>query len=413
MRFRLTVRARLALTYAALVTLAGGVMIAVVYLLVGVMSSFAFASPAVAATEIEGYADAAPTTESPATYPDADEAQPARAAELDAGSIATRGTSAGIVVASRDDIQQLIVLIAVVVLALLAVGGGWLGWWLAGRMLRPLQMVNAAAHRASTGELDHRIELEGPRDELKDLADTFDHMLVELERSFQAQRRFAANASHELRTPLATTRAVLDVALSTAPEASRSTLVRLRETNERSIRTVEALLDLAEIEGGDLVSAPVELDVIVEEALRETADEAADAAVVVERRLDPVLVEGNAVLLRQLLTNLVQNAIRHGSSPGFLRVSTSEEGGGDDGGVVLRVENGGAPIDPDTLEALREPFSRSGGRAGGAGRGLGLSIVGAIAERHGWGLHLEARPGGGLLVTVRFRPAAPQPVVPR
>lgn len=396
MRFRLTVRARLAFTYGALVTLAGAVMIAVVYLLVGVMSSFAFASPSVAATEAEGYATSAMPTESEAA------AREARTpAELDAGIIATRGATAGIVVASRDDIQQLILVIAAVVLAALAAGGGWLGWWLAGRMLRPLQMVNDAAHRAAAGELDHRIELDGPRDELKDLADTFDHMLVELERSFQAQRRFAANASHELRTPLATTRAVLDVALSAAPAESRATLLRLRETNERSIRTVEALLDLAEIEGAALASVPVELDVIGAEVLRDIADEADSAEVVVERRLEPARVEGDPVLLRQLIVNLVQNAIRHGSRPGFMRLSTLQES---DGGLAVRVENGGDQIDPELLEALREPFTRGAGRAGVAGRGLGLSIVGGIADRHGAALRLEARPGGGLIATVRFPP---------
>lgn len=394
MRFRLTVRARLAVTYGALVTLAGAVMIAVVYLLVGVMSSFAFANPAVAAVEVEKYSA---STQSSETDPVAQETS--TSVLLDAGIIATHGATAGIVVASRDDIQQLILVIAAVVLAMLAAGGGWLGWWLAGRMLRPLQMVNAAAHRAAAGELDHRIGLDGPRDELKDLADTFDHMLIELERSFQAQRRFAANASHELRTPLATTRAVLDVAISSTPTESRATLLRLRETNERSIRTVEALLDLAEIEGAALASVPVELDVVGAEVLRDLAEDAAAAKVVVERRLEPARVEGDPVLLRQLIVNLVQNAIRHGSTPGFLRLSTIQESGGE---VSVCVENGGDRIDPELLDAIRAPFTRGAGRAGGAGRGLGLSIVEGIADRHGAALKLEARPAGGLIATVRF-----------
>ena len=245
-RFRLTVRARLALTYAGLLILSGTLTMLVVYLVMGFLSTYTFASTA----SIETPA----TTDSATLWPSGPTVE-----TLDSG-ISDTPSAPGILVASRDDVQQLILVIAAILLALLAAGGTWAGWLIAGRMLRPLQEVNTAALRASRGHLDHRIALQGPRDEISDLADTFDNMLDELERSFATYRRFAANASHELRTPLATTRAMLDVALTSARPAERLLFERLRETNERSIDTVESLLDLSAAEASSAEHGSVELD---------------------------------------------------------------------------------------------------------------------------------------------------------
>ncbi|KJQ54241.1 sensor histidine kinase [Microbacterium sp. SA39] len=381
--FRLTLRTRLALTYAGLLTLAGALMMLVVYIVVGFLPTYAFSTPATAVT---------PTSEI------------TRQSEVGIDSTAA---VPGFVLTSSSDVQTLILVIAVILLVLLACGGGWAGWTLAGRMLRPLQEVNAAAHRAARGHLDHRIVLTGPRDELTDLADTFDEMLDGLERSFGTYRRFAANASHELRTPLATTRAMLDVALAGADPGERPLLERLRETNERSIDTVEALLDLSEVEASTTEHGIVALEQVATYVLTDAAPEADDAGVRIDYRLSAAAVAGDGALLRHLVSNLVLNGIRHNHVGGWLTVTTSQRPGH---GAELRVANSGALVSEADLETLTDPFFRARGRSADStsrGRGLGLSIVKAIADRHGATLEFEARSEGGLVTVVTF-PRAPE-----
>lgn len=397
-RYRLTVRARLALTYAGLLTIAGAVILTIISVFIGLAPSYDFA----AVTEVssgrysEYPADAYDIT--PPAVPIPGFVSPDNLITHDPGFLAE---PTAFVVSSRGDILQLLLWVSAGALILLAAGGAWAGWFVAGRMLRPLQEVNAAVHRAARGQLDHRIAIAGPRDEISDLADTFDEMLTELERSFDSYRRFAANASHELRTPLATTRAMLDVALSTAPGPERGLLERLRETNERSIDTVESLLDLSEIESVSAQIESVDLAGLAESVLDDLVAEADEADVRIEYRLAPATVEGDRVLLRQLLTNLVQNAIRHNEAGGFASVSTSSVGGQ----VAIEVVNTGPVIPAETIPALASPFYRGRGRTSEAahrGRGLGLSIVTAIVERHDATLELAARAGGGLRAIVRF-----------
>ena len=376
--FRWTLRARLASTYAGLLTLAGALMMLVVYVVVGFLPTYAFS---VAATT------SSPLSPVITTY--------------DRGIAATT-TMDAIVVSSRDDVLHLILVIASILLVLLAGGGAWAGWVIAGRMLRPLQEVNAAAHLAARGHLDHRIALQGPRDEVSDLADTFDEMLDGLERSFATYRRFAANASHELRTPLATTRAMLDVARTGNPASDRQLLDRLHEMNERSIQTVESLLDLSEVDAARPAHRPVDLEHITTSVLTDVADEAEESGVNMTYDPSSAIVVGDPMLLRQLVTNLAQNAIRHNAPGGWVMVTTTTT---PQGVATLTVENTGARVSESAIESLTAPFFRAKGRSTDStsrGRGLGLSIVAAIVERHDAVLQLDPRGTGGLLATVTF-----------
>ncbi|MEF3402508.1 sensor histidine kinase [Agromyces sp. CCNWLW203] len=408
--FRLTVRARLALTYAVLLTVAGAVLLAIIAFFVGLVPTYEFAEavPLTAATAPDSLyavpgATSGAVSSGEAVYGDMASGywQPS----YDPGLLAATSTTA-VTVSSRADILQLLLWVSAAALALLAAGGAWAGWFVAGRMLRPLQQVNSAAHLAANGHLDHRISLAGPRDEITDLADTFDDMLGALERSAHADRRFAANASHELRTPLATTRTMLDVAITSRAAGDSRLLERLREMNERSIATVEALLDLAEVESTKTGAiGPVDLAVVAASIIDEVQGEAEEAGVSpspsMSSSLAPVIVEGDDVLLRQLVANLVQNAIRHNEPGGFVTVKTDAAGSTSS----LVVENGGPELDAATVATLTAPFTRGGGRtrdASDRGRGLGLSIVAAIAARHDAVLELSPRAGGGLRASVRF-----------
>jgi two-component system sensor histidine kinase VanS len=405
-KHRLTVRARLALTYAGLVTIAGVVLLTIVAFVIGVVPTYEFAAPASLTTESYSATATAPdvtltvpgTVDSGRAAPMVGQAVPT----VDQGLIMIDSISAAVTVSSRGDMLQLLLWVSAGALLVLAAGGAWAGWFVAGKMLQPLQYVNAAAHRAASGKFDHRIALTGPRDEISELADNFDEMLAEIEQSVDAHRRFAANASHELRTPLATTRTMLDVAISTAPADQRILLQQLRETNERSIDTVESLLDLAEIESVSTTLESVDLARLAASVVETCTDEAATADVRVEKRLRPAVVAGDPVLLRQLLSNLVQNAIRHNESGGTALVSTST---GADGIPRIEVTNDGELIPGAVMSQLADPFFRSRGRTNEAatrGRGLGLSIVAAIATRHGAVLELSPRHAGGLGAEVRF-----------
>lgn len=409
-KHRLTVRARLALTYAGLVTIAGVVLLTIVAFVIGVVPTYEFASPA--SLTAPSYADTIQPDGYTLEIPGAvigGEAVPSQSqttSTIDQGFIMIDSLSAAVTVSSRGDMLQLLLWVSAGALLLLAAGGAWAGWFVAGKMLQPLQYVNAAAHRAASGKFDHRIALTGPRDEISELADNFDEMLAEIEQSVDAHRRFAANASHELRTPLATTRTMLDVALSTAVPEQRVLLQQLRETNERSIDTVESLLDLAEIESVSTTLESVDLAELAASAIDAAHDEAAVAEVRIEKRLRPAVVDGDPVLLRQLLTNLVQNAIRHNERGGTALVSTSV---GADGIPRIEVSNDGELIPAEAMSQLADPFFRSRGRTAEAsvrGRGLGLSIVAAIAARHDASLELSPRHSGGLGAEVRFSAAA-------
>jgi signal transduction histidine kinase len=279
-----------------------------------------------------------------------------------------------------------------------------LSWWVAGRALAPVHRITDAARRLSERTLHDRINLHGPNDELKQLADTFDAMLGRLERAFISQRRFVANASHELRTPLAIERVLIDEALANrtaGPDDLRTILEQLRANSEDTERLIDALLLLARSERGIEEWCPVDLTSVVASVLDQSAPEAADAGVTLSSHLEPAVVRGDPGLLERLAGNLVENAIRHNATCGAAVVSVSSCAESHD--AVLEVENSGPPLDPESIDGLVEPFRRAGpDRATSDGVGLGLSIVNAVVTAHHGTLALRARQGGGLHVRVRL-----------
>lgn len=297
-----------------------------------------------------------------------------------------------------------------VLLVLLVIGFGG-GWFLAGRMLRPLERINGVARRVAAGSLDQRVHLGGPHDEFRELAETFDSMLDRLQGSFDEQRRFAANAAHELRTPYAIERSMLDVALADpAAQDLGQLLRRLDETNRRGIEVVEALLALATIDAGHTIErAPVDMAETVHDVIRDLRPLADDAGVSVSSVLGEGDIDGSGTLVRQLVANLILNGIRHNTaSDGWLEVRTETLV---DGCVALTVGNSGPVVAPELLGRLTEPFIRGvgrvGSRSGGPGQapvgsGLGLALVARVAHVHDAVLDITARPAGGLDVTVRF-----------
>jgi signal transduction histidine kinase len=278
-----------------------------------------------------------------------------------------------------------------------------LSWWMAGRALRPVHRITDTALMLSERTLHSRINLAGPNDELKQLADTFDAMLSRLERAFRSQRRFVANASHELRTPLATERVLIDEALanrSATPAELRSILEELRANSEDTERLIDALLTLARSERGIEEASPVDLSAVVSSVLEQTAAEAAVAGVTVHSDMQPVSVSGDSGLVERLAGNLVENAIWHNIPGGSITVKTRS----DPDTAVLEVVNTGPVIDLAAVATLIEPFRRAGpDRSSSNGRvGLGLSIVDAIVNAHHGRLHITARPEGGLEIHVRL-----------
>ena len=303
-------------------------------------------------------------------------------------------------------------------LALLVVGalGVVVSYVLAGRVLSPLHRITSTARRLSAEQLSERLDLPGPDDELKELADVFDEMLARLEAAFEAQRRFVADASHELRTPLAVMRTEVDVALAdpgATADDLRAAAVVVRAATERADRLVDSLLLLARSDrlsvDGLPVTERVELSAVTAAGLAAVRGEVAERALAVEVAWAPAPVLGDPGLLERLAGNLVENAVQHNVPGGWVHAAT----GTDHGRAWLVVENSGAVVPPDEVEQLFTPFRRHGrARTARRGAGLGLSIVRAVTRVHGGQVVATARPDGGLRVRVDLpadRPAAGAP----
>jgi two-component system sensor histidine kinase VanS len=307
---------------------------------------------------------------------------------------------------TRGEIRDSLINYSMLALIAMAVIGTGVGWIVAGRVLRPLRDLNAAVRAAAEGSLDHRIAMTGRRDEFRELADRFDDMLARLEQSFLTQKRFAANASHELRTPLATMKMLIEVAQAD-PEGRDvdRTLRRLHETNERGIAIVEALLQLNQLDRQPLVTSPVDLAAVARDASQLISPEAADAGITISSTLRSASVRGNRVLLQQLLTNLLSNAVRYNSgADGWVSVWVGPDPQSP-GRAVVVVSNSGPLLDEAEVARFVEPFDRRDARmARVAGRdrgnGLGLTLGARIVELHGGSLRLAPLPAGGLEATV-------------
>jgi two-component system sensor histidine kinase VanS len=265
--------------------------------------------------------------------------------------------------------------------------------------------MTATTRQISERNLNERLALSGPRDELKDLADTIDGLLTRLEAHVGEQQRFAANASHELRTPLALTQTLLDVARTDPSRDSGALVDRLYEVNTRAIDLTEALLLLSRADQRSFAREHVDLSLMVEEAIETLLPLAEARGVTIEASGDTSPTSGSPALLRQLTTNLVHNAIVHNlPDHGTVWVTTSAY----PGSVVLTVENTGEKLTPQLVATLAEPFQRGSQRirADHPGVGLGLAIVNSIAQAHNGTLALSPRTAGGLCATVHL-PARP------
>ena len=331
---------------------------------------------------------------------------------------------------ARTVVTNALLLYSGIALGIMAVVSVALGWFAAGRALRPLRRITAAARRISATNLHERLALEGPDDDLRELADTIDGLFARLDMSFDAQRQFVANASHELRTPLARSRTLLEVALrdpSASSESLRTACDRVLAAGAEQERLIEALLMLARGQRGIARHEPLDLAAITRDVLAARGTEVASRGLGVEVTLGPALMAGDFALSERAVANLIDNAFRHNVADGTVWVTVDTQ----DDRAVLRVANTGPVIPPGQVGSLLLPFRR-GGSAGRAprtrapqapqacrgsddGLGLGLSIVQAIAVAHGAAFGIVARPDGGLAAELSFpavRPALPAPPRP-
>jgi two-component system, OmpR family, sensor histidine kinase VanS len=320
----------------------------------------------------------------------------------------SRGVHPGVIfmVRSHADLLHAFAPTAAIVLTFLLVFGLLGGWILAGHMLAPLTRITDATRMAATGSLSHRIQLEGRRDEFRELADSFDTMLARLEAHVAEQQRFAANASHELRTPLAITQTLLDVARNDRNRDTGELVDRLHAVNTRAIDLTEALLLLSRADQRSFTREHVDLSLVAEEAAETLLPLAEKRSLTIETSGDTTATLGSPALLLQMATNLVHNAIVHNlPEQGTVWVTTNVH----PQSVVLAVENTGEQLTPQVVATLAEPFLRGTKRIRGdhAGVGLGLAIVKSITQAHDGTLTLTPRAAGGLRVAVQLPAARP------
>jgi signal transduction histidine kinase len=397
-RLRPTIRARLTLVYGGVFLVGGIVLLTLTYFLVksnvesgkGSMTQTIIQGGALgqgpsdtAGSPLQIFQNVTPDTMIPA-------GQAERALALAKGDY------------QRDTLNSLLTRggIALGVVTVAAVG---LGWLFAGRALRPVHQITETARRVSHSQnLTERIAYEGPHDDVKELADTFDTMLGRLARAFDGQQRFVANASHELRTPLAINRTLVDVALRRAD--ATEDVKRLGESllvvNGRHERLIDGLLTLAGSENTVADVSPLDLSVVAGHVLDQANAEAAARDITIGRDLLSSPTTGDPVLVERLVQNLVENAIRHNHDGGELTVTTRAR----DGEAELVVTNTGPVVPPYEVETIFEPFRRLGTDRvrSDRGSGLGLSIVRATTTAHGGTVTAEPRAGGGLTITVRL-----------
>jgi signal transduction histidine kinase len=309
------------------------------------------------------------------------------------------GSAAGMQAQRSDALRNLLV-VSLVGLGVMTVASGGLGWYISGRVLRPVQVITQTARRASEQHLGERLALDGARDELKELADTFDDMLERLDVAFTTQRRFVANASHELRTPLTVMRTAIDVTLAKpSPTARQLTdmAVRVRRSIDRAEAMIEALLTLAVSDQGKLSTEFTDLATWAEDAIDAAAPEIERLDLHVEAKLSPAETTGDPQLLERMISNLVDNAVRHNEPGGWIRLRTGSSGAT----VYLEIANSGPFIPDDVVPSLFEPFRRIQARTGVRdGAGLGLSIARSVVTAHRATVTARSQAAGGLDISV-------------
>jgi signal transduction histidine kinase len=286
-------------------------------------------------------------------------------------------------------------------LAVMGIAAALIGWLIAGRVVSSVKEMTAQARRLSERNLHERIGLKGPDDELKDLADTFDAMLARLDSAFDSQKSFVANASHELRTPLAITRAAVEIQIQRKRPSEaqwRAMADQVLSATERSDRLIGSLLLLARIERGSLVRESVDVARLLSDAVDEVRPQATAAEIGIEAAVVAASVEGDPGLLRRLIGNLLENAVRYNVDGGWVRASMSGSGGD----LIITVTNSGPVLSAQLATEILEPFRRGAAtRTGSAhGSGLGLSIVSTIASAHQGRVAARPLAGGGLEVAV-------------
>jgi signal transduction histidine kinase len=381
-RPRLTVRARLTLLYTGLFVVCGAIVVGVSYVLVARMGSPGLGQRPPSRGGIPPSIGALCRSEQPSAHPNK--------TLIGQCIFQLLGAQAQRALTLSHLLEYSVITLAVIV-ALAAI----LGWTVAGRALSPVGRITAAARAASERNLSARVALGGPRDELRELAETFDEMLARLQAAFDAQQRFIANASHELRTPLAVMRATVDVVLDdpdSTPSDLRAMAADIRGAVVHAEHLIGALLILARNERGLTVHEQVDLATVTEDVL--------DAGGLDGRRvhatLEPAVISGDPMLAERLVANLVENAVRHNDAAGDIWISTRTVADGSQ----LIVGNTGPLISPADADRIFEPFQRLNDRASHDGFGLGLAIVASIAAIHGGTATARPRGGGGLSITV-------------
>jgi signal transduction histidine kinase len=384
---RLSARSRLTLLYTTLFALGGGALVTTTYLLVAHTlrsASVIVTTPRDVQQKIQQCLTAV------------EQSGRSKDAFQKCAAIYANGVRAGVSAQRTTTLDNLLAysLIGLAAVILLAVVAGWI---VAGRILRPVHRITAAARAASEQDLSQRIALQGPRDELRELADTFDTMLERLDRTFTGQRQFIANASHELRTPLTLMRTAIEVVLAKqapTPEELTSMAADVHDAVGHAERLIEALLVLARNDQPRILTDPLDLAAVADAALEGRASN----GLTMTTALGEAPVTGDGVLLDRLVDNLLDNAERYNIAGGTVVVSTAA----DEETSVLRVINTGAVVPADMVERLFLPFTRVDDRTRHDGFGLGLTIVSSIAAVHGGTVDATAVPTGGLDVSVRL-----------
>jgi signal transduction histidine kinase len=302
---------------------------------------------------------------------------------------------------ARTDLLQRLLLSSAIAVAV----AGLAAWYVAGRVARsamsPVHRITSIARKLSGEQLHERIALDGPDDELKELADTFDAMLARLETSFEARRSFSAYASHELRTPMASLRGEAELALADAsmsPETRR--LAQLAVTSvDRTDRLVGSLLTISRAESGIEHSTVVDVAALAGDVAGELVDIADRAQLDLHLDLGDGVVQGDPTLITSMLHNLLHNAILYNCDAGWISLSVAS----DTTDVVVAVENTGPELTDDDIATMSQPFQRlSRSRVPGSGHGLGTAIVAAVTRAHGGTAVWRQRPGGGVRAIVTF-----------